>query len=225
MRSVHLTRRSILGAGLTLAVSGCDAPILSNAGSLARGLIAGYPPLDLEREQISAIPYASMAARIGRGGPQSLLVLSRTEGRDLHWISTDQVVLVTRGGRLVKTYGFPVNLKETVQIGDDPVDKTLHRATGRETWTRRMVFDGPQRYEVDVDSTFHPLGRETIMVFEVELVVDVIAERNRARQVNWEFENLYWVDFGDGYVWQSSQHVSRTFDPIFSQVLKPPGRT
>jgi len=226
MKGAHFNRRTVLSIGLGLCVGGCldtlDNPVLSNASTVAKNLILGYPDLAMKREAISKLPYASMAARIGRG-PQSLLILSRLEGADQHWISPDRAVLVTRGGRVVKTYGFPENLRDTMTGPDDPVDRRLHLLAGPLEYTRRMALDVPSPYEVDVDSRFETVGPETITVFEVELETIVVRERNTARQVNWSFENTYWVDNIDGYVWQSTQHIARSFPPVVAQVLKPPG--
>lgn len=223
MRRAHITRRSILGAGICVGVSGCNNPVLENAGSVAKNLIVGYPDLALKRDAIAGIPYATMAGRLGRGGPQSLLILGRVSGRDQHWISDDRAVVVTRGGRVVKTYGFPVNLKSTIDFDADPVDRTLHLPDGPRRHRRQVVFDQPERHEFEIASTFETLGRERISIFDVELDTVLVRETNEARQVHWSFENLYWVDYLDGYVWQSRQHIARSFPPLVSQILKPPG--
>ena len=86
---------------------------MKNAASVFKTQIFGHPDLPLTRDGISKLPYASMVARVGRG-PQAVLILARVEGEDQHWISgADRSVLVLRGGRIVKTFGFPENLKDT----------------------------------------------------------------------------------------------------------------
>ena len=74
----------------------------------------------LEKEQVAQIPYASMSVRVGRRGEQ-LIVLNRIEGRKLLWLSGDNIMLVTRDGRLVQTGGLRFNLIQTAFVGNDPL--------------------------------------------------------------------------------------------------------
>jgi len=61
-----------------------------------------------------------------------------------------------------------------------------------------------------------------LTIVGIEFDTILVRERNRARVVPWTFENLYWVDPGDGFVWQSRQHIARSFPPVAFQILKPP---
>lgn len=152
-----------------------------------------------------------------------MLVLGRIDGPELHWISTDRAAVVTRGGRVVRTFGFPENLRETRYDGEDPVDGHLHALSGTRAFTRYVDLDPEHRYGVPIDSTFETLGAEKIRIVELDFDVIRVRERNVARVVNWEFENEYWVDVGDGFVWRSRQHIARTFPALQYDVLKPAG--
>lgn len=221
--SSGLQRRRFLLAGAALSLAGCAQNVmLSNAGKAAKNLVFGYPDLDVRREAIAKLPYASMAARVGRG-PEVMLLLGRIDGAEQHWISTDRSVLVTRAGRIVKTHGFPENLKGSRVDGADPVALGLHRLSGPTSVVRSVDIDVGRHYGLLLDSTFETVGQETISIFELEFNTVLVRERNVARHVNWSFENLYWVDTGDGYVWQSRQHIARTFAAVEAKILKPPG--
>ena len=243
-----LARRSLLLGTTTLLLGGClTSPIVGNAFNVVKAQLFGYPDLPLPRSTIAKLPYASMTARIG-GGPQALLLLARSQGREQHWISgLDRSVLALSGGRVVKTFGFPENLKNTRNQGPDPVDRGLHKLsrpkprgqTGQAEsplqpaqphqpvrHSRYIDLDlGPTQapyYGLVIDSEFHSLGPRKVRIVELEFDTILVREQNSARSLNWKFENLYWVDPADGFVWKSIQHIARSFPPVQFEVLKPP---
>ena len=218
-----VTRRILLTGGLGALTAGCvDSPVIKNAVQVARNAVVGNPDLPLQRTTVSKLPYASMTARVGKG-PQALLILGRIDGAGQHWLSTDRAAVVTRGGRVVRTFGFPENLRETRLAGEDPVDGHLHALRGPSPFTRYLDVDPERLYGLPVDSTFETLGPEKIRIVELEFDVVLVRERNVARTVAWDFENLYWVDPGDGFVWRSRQHIARSFPPLQYDILKPAG--
>lgn len=195
---------------------------MKNAYDVFKTQIFGYPDLPLSRDAITKLPYASMLARVGRG-PQALLILGRVDGEDQHWISgVDRSVLVLRGGRVVKTYGFPENLKQTIDADDDPVDRLLHRLDRPVHHVRYVDIDKDQLFGLPIDSTLSPIGARKITIVEIEFDTMMVRESNSARTVDWSFENEYWVDPGDGFVWKSTQYIARSFAPVHFEILKPP---
>ncbi|MBM3490422.1 MAG: YjbF family lipoprotein [Alphaproteobacteria bacterium] len=218
-----MRRRALLLAGAMSSLAGCAQNVmLSNAGKAAKNLVFGYPDLDVRREAIAKLPYASMAARVGRG-PEVMLLLGRVDGRVQHWISTDRSVLVTRGGRVVKTTGFPENLKDSLVAGVDPLADGAHRLVAPVSYLRSLDLDRERHFGLLLDCTLEVVEPQTIDIVELQFETLLLRERNVARHVNWSFENLYWLDIGDGFVWQSHQHIARSFPPVTTKVLKPPG--
>src|SRR3546814_13976476 len=120
-----------------------------------------------------------MTARVGKG-PQALLVLGRIEGRNQHWISTDRAAVVTLGGRVVRTFGFPENLRETRLGGEDPVDGHLHGLTGPSPFTRYLDLDPERPYGVPIHSTFATIGPETLRILALDLKVIFVRDSNVA---------------------------------------------
>jgi hypothetical protein len=212
-----------VGAGML--VSGCVSvpklpPVFENLVSAASTTVWGRPDAPVTPQYVANLPYASMLAKIGKG-QRSLLVLGRYDGPDLHWISADQVAVVTRNGRLVQTAGLDRNLRSTTQLDDDPI------ATGSfvfgTTFSRTVDLgpDGP--YGVLVDSSLEIVKRETVLILDREHDALVIRERNTAHGVRWSFKNTYWADFKTGFVWASVQHFSPREDPMQIQITKPAG--
>lgn len=218
-----ISRRAMLMTALASGLGGCiQSPVVVNAFEVARSEIFGYPDAPLSRQQISAIPLATMAARVGRG-PEAILILGRVQGREQHWISgIDRSVLVLRGGRVVKTFGFPENLRQTTDLADDPVNRLLHKLDKPLNYVRQMDLEKHTRNVVTVDSILEPVGTRKIVIREIEFDTLLVRETNQARGVQWSFENLYWVDPGDGFIWKSQQYVARSFPPVNYEILKPP---
>ncbi|MBT4686614.1 MAG: hypothetical protein HOB72_00905 [Rhodospirillaceae bacterium] len=221
-----LARRSLLLGSAIPLLAGClTSPIVGNALDVAKTQMFGHPDLPLQRRTVTKLPYASMTARVG-SGPQALLLLARSQGSEQHWVSgLDRSVLALNGGRVVKTFGFPENLKNTRAQGPDPVAGELHKldqTTQPVRHTRYIDLDLGPHYGLVIDSIFQSLGPRKIRIVELEFNTILIREQNSARTLNWTFENLYWVDPADGFVWKSRQVIARSFKPVTFQILKPP---
>lgn len=219
--STKLSRRSLLIGATTFSLAGCvESPVIFNAFSALKYAVVGLPDVQITRDQISKIPYASIAAKIGKG-PRSILILWRKSNDDLHWISADRAVVVTRNGRVVKTFGFPENLKDTQFNGLDPVNRKLHTLTAQTTSARSIDVDVGNRFGLPINSVFEMIGKRDIKIASLDIKTVLVKETNVARTINWSFTNYYWVDAFDGFIWKSRQHIARSFDPIAIEVLKP----
>ena len=202
-------------------MGGCfDLPVVANLPGALRYGIFGHPDFPIERAAIAKLPYATMRAKIGRG-QRSLIVLGRREGSDLHWFSADRVVLVTRQGRLVKTAGLPRNLRGTQLAAEDPVAGRLHELRQTLRASRTVDFDDDSGFGMPIDSWFDSLGPRTITILDIEFDTVLVRERNTSRTRRWNFDNFYWVDPVDGFVWKSVQHIVRDYPSIEIEVLKP----
>ncbi len=207
----------------SLLLGGCaNSPAISNALDVAKVQVFGHPDLPLRRSTIAKLPYASMTARVGKG-PQALLLLARSDGEEQHWISgLDRSVLALRGGRVVRTFGFPENLKNTRADEIDPVDRLLHKLTEPVRHTRYIDLDLGPHFGLVIDSVFESMGRRKVRIVELDFDTILVREKNSARTLNWRFDNLYWVDPADGFVWKSRQVIARSFPPVHFEILKPP---
>ena len=195
-------------------------PVLANAVDALKLAVRGPPDPRIRRAAITKLPYATITAKIGKG-PRAMLVLARYDGPDLHWISSDRVVIVTRHGRVVKTAGFPEDLKDTRAFREDPVASGLHRIERPLKFVRYLDLDRDRRYALPIHSTFETVGKERIRIVEIEFETVLVRERNQAQTINWDFENLYWADVFDGFAWKSRQHIARSLPPVDIEVLKP----
>jgi len=208
--------------------------LLSSCGEnrLARTIIDAYkltfqdrPSPPLTREYITKLPYASISAKIGKG-PKSLLVLWRVENNEQFWLAEDGVVLGIKEGRIIKTAGLPETISGTTSISTDPVIMGLNKIENLRTYERTIDFkqkDSTYPETVKILSNFSYEGSQKVNIVDIQFDTILVRETCSAKNLNWKFENLFWVDPETGMVWKSIQHVSRAFAPVILEVLKPAG--
>ena len=182
-------------------------------------LVMGLPDVAVTRDQIRQIPYASIRAKVGNG-QRSVLVLYRYDGPDLHWMSADRVAFTTRAGRLVKTAGLPANLRSSTVLDGDPVAVGLNRLEGPVRKTRIVDIEPGARYGIPIESTLEPEAEETIEILERTYDTVRVRERCVAPLLDWSFDNVYWAERSNGFVWRSTQFFVPEFDPVEIEILK-----
>jgi hypothetical protein len=161
-----------------------------------------------------------MSAKIGNR-PRALMVLGRVDQKELSWFSANRVVFVTREGRLIRTAGLAANLKHTQLIDKDYL-KTLNDEQHPTGAVRRLVDLGPpDRYGILITSSLESLGPSPIEISELQFETELFRETNRARDLDWSFENLFWVDPGNGLIWKSTQYIHPDIPPLELELLKP----
>jgi hypothetical protein len=206
---------------LGLLAAGCAAPgSIPGRFDALRLAVQGPPDPQITREQVERLPYASMRARFGRG-PASLLVLGRYAGDELHWISADRSVIATRAGRVVRTVGFPRDLKATQGIGEDPLARGLHRLEGRTESLRLVDLEPGDLYQVPVRSVFRIADETEIETLGRTRRTLHVIEEGEAAQLGWAFVNHYWAEPGTGFVWESVQSTAPGQPAVHIEVLKP----
>jgi hypothetical protein len=216
-----VSRRNFMTTGIACLTAGCaESPVIINAYEALKHTIVGMPDVTISRDVVSKIPYATISAKIG-SGPKSILILGRKENDDLHWISEDRAVIVTRHGRVVKTFGFPENLKNTQMTARDPLNRLLHKGKSSLKFRRTIDVDLGNKYSLPVHSTFHYSGPREIEIAGIAIKTILYSEENFVLTTNWSFKNKYWVDIYDGFIWKSSQVIAKSFAPIEIEVLKP----
>lgn len=168
------------------------------------------------------LPYASIAVTF-RNWKKLLLILGKTEGDELHWISEDRGVLVTRFGRIVKTVGLPEELLKTVFHTPDFFENMRPNGPGIDSARRSIDLSPGHRYAVTVNSTLRPLDETaTIQIGRHTRQVRCFEEYGEAPALSWRFSNRYWADTA-GFVWKSEQQTSPNTPIITIEVTKAYG--
>ena len=231
-RTVWWRRRSIRTAfilGISMLIlSGCENfPILSRVHQAVDFALSGQPDVPLTRARIDSLPYASIRAKMGRSG-KLLMILGRYDKDELHWVSSDHAIIATRHGRIVKTVGLKFDLIETRFPDADPIatsTQNLNQMASDEMapYTRLVDLANEQRYGVPAVSTLRLVGPERIEVLERSHDTLMFKETVSVDQLDWSYENRFWLDAKTGFVWRSIQYFSPALPPVEIEVLKPAG--
>lgn len=209
-----------------LLASGCDSTGTSDYTlyyQAVRQSIAGSfgGNTHVTKDQAAAISYASIGYRVN-DGPEQLLVLATDSGEEQLWTSAAHVVIVTRGGRIVRTVGLPHDLAAvTPQQGQQltPLADVTRRPL---TATRLEDFPDIPIYGAAIKCTASPEGPETIVILGHGITTMKINEACRSDILNWSFTDSYWVDLQNALVWRSIQHVGPKGEKIEIETLRPP---
>ena len=174
------------------------------------------------KDQAAAIPYASIGYRLN-DGPEQLLVLATDSGAEQLWTSGAHVVIVTRGGRIVRTVGFAQDVSAvTPQKGQQIFGPA--EARGKNLSSVRLEdFPGIPTYGVAVKCTALPKGLETIVILGRGVTTRKVDEACRSDALDWSFTDSYWIDPQSALVWRSIQHVGPKGEKVEIETLRPPG--
>lgn len=220
-----LSRRDALRllAGLVpvAALAGCSTggSLINEHARLATTGLFSRKSAGLTRDVVAQFPAASMGIKVGRK-PEALILLSRVEDRDLVWRSGDNIVLVTRGGRLLKTAGLRSNLGGTHFITPDPVDGTL-LSTVKTRMTRLIDLGPDYGTSLEARSTFTTQRSEKINILGAEIATVRVREKVRVPRLKWGHTNYYWADERTGFVWRSRQRFHINYPALTLTVLRP----
>ena len=149
------------------------------------------------------------------------MVLADNKLGEERWVATDGAILVTRNGRLVQTSGFDDNIRKTLQEAPDPL-ASGRTDLGGMTTTRLLDMDLEGTYQtVPILSSFEVIGPQRIEIAGLFFDTVLVREHNKSATINWKFDNLYWLDPYNGFVWKSIQYFTRNQPPVVIEVLKP----
>jgi len=220
---MFLNRVLLLASCLSLI--GCSSIPDNVAGSWRysfetfKSAVFGYEDFPITRELIDNIPYASIRLKIGKG-PAGLLILENKERKKNTWLSADQVTIVEREGKIIRTLGLTNNLTsirpqsvnhvEFVKNKDSPIYKSF------------ISLDNPEVFELELKVKVLNKGLEEIEIVDKKYSLIHFIEEKENRYIRWKSKDHYWVDPVDGFVWKSIQNIAPNIPPIVIEVTKKP---
>lgn len=216
-------RRSFLVGALSLAVSGCAVnPVFKTLGDSVSAQRKGKQG-KFTAQDVARLPYASMGVRVGKSR-QALVVLAKNINDDLYWSTANQLLFVTRFGRLIRTNGLIKDLKTTRFGAPDPVQTGLQHIPAEGATLVRFVDLRPaQEQEKDVTATsvFRAREEDVITILGQPHVTLRVEEHVSYWRWNWHVKNQYWVDPSSGFVWKSIQHTAPQLAATELEIFKP----
>jgi hypothetical protein len=172
----------------------------------------------LERENLTRLPAASRAASSAEMGltygdsPEIFLSLDAAEGSRLTWFGQDRVLIVTDGGRIVKTAGLAKNMGGSSPFFPNS-DNGVERFFG-------IDFPDLNMFGAPVICKRQDYGDVAIRVPGGTILAGHIIEHCSSRPMNWTFDNEYWEDRKTQYVWRSCQYIHPAAPPVMLEVLR-----
>ena len=185
-----------------------------------KNAVFGYPDLNITREIVENIPYASALLKIGKG-TQGLVILETVENNNYAWVSKDNVFIVIKGGRIIQTEGLVNNLTNFV-TPDINFREFIDNPTSLSNFFVYYSYDEPFLSNLKVEISLIKKGYQEIEILGKTRNLLLIEEILSNEQIRWKKKNLYWVDPSDFYVWKSIQHISPKLPPFVLQITKKP---
>lgn len=171
----------------------------------------------IPRDRAAAIPYASMGLELGTT-PELLLVLGTSTAGELDWYAGEQVFVRTRKGRITRTVGLPYDLGGLREV---PASNAAVTAGIPPASQYSLDFPDLGIFGATAQCARKSMAGETITILGSAIPAIHIVDHCTVATMRWNFDNDYWIDRGNGYVWRSSQHIHPNSPPVVLEVFRP----
>ncbi|RBW66270.1 YjbF family lipoprotein [Vibrionales bacterium C3R12] len=190
----------------------------------------GFDDITMTAEDINKLPYASSYMRFNDGA-RVFMVLAFAEknpstGRtQLKWVSSDNAMVVTENGKVIKTLKLPTeNLARRSNVINQSLTNSASQTNSE--WTEGKVqhatYDWPQgnHYGYQANITLIKQGKQNIDSVIWSKNTTQWQEQVHLPQLDQSFTNQYWIT-DNGNVVKSIQYVGPDMTRIEIDVLKP----
>ena len=196
------------------------APSYTYAYKVIKNALIGYPDLNITREIVENIPYASGLLKIGKG-TQGLVILESIEHNNYLWVSKDKVYIVTKDGRIERSLGLLNNLTKISSI-DQSFKDVLTKPNPVTEYYSYYSFEEPLLFDLKVTISIKNKGIQEIEILGEKKKLVLIEESISSELIGWKENNKFWVDPNDYFVWKSEQNISPKLPKFIFQVTKKP---
>ncbi|HIF9514532.1 TPA: YjbF family lipoprotein [Photobacterium damselae] len=234
---IHKLTVSVIASALLLA--GCSQRA-SDVNDTVKLALFGTPDVVKTAQEVRALPYASTYARIGDYN-QIFMVLALAEHKylqtntntntntnthdnplQLKWMSSDNGMLVTENGRIVKTFGLQDgNLLASNSTAPDPLWLNLTKKNTPTEWQRTISWQPGYHVGYQLTSKFTNLGSEIIDINGQPTNSVKFDESVTVKELNQTYHNTFWLNPTSGQVIKSIQYPAPGLPEIEMTLLKP----
>jgi hypothetical protein len=204
---------AILPAFMVMA---CQDSDFYKVGTVLVASVTGDPE-KIPRDRAAAIPYASMGLELGTS-PEVLLVLGANAAGELDWYAGDQVFVRTRNGQITRTVGLPYDLGGLREV---PAPTAAVKAGIPVAAQYSLDFPDLGVFGATAQCMRKSIADETITILGAAIPVIHFVDHCTVAAMRWNFDNEYWTDRGNGYMWRSSQHIHPDSPPVVLEVFRP----
>ena len=217
-----LSRSAGLFTILLLAGCGSDQGAWGEYFQIIRKSMAGsFRNVGITRDQAAAISYASLGFRVD-GSNENLLVLATDNNGDLLWTAASHVVLLTQGGRVLRSVGLPHDVAATT-AGNGSLPPLSDALRGSYRSTRMVDLPDINAFGVVLNCVTASKGPQNLSILGTTITTTRIDETCRSQKPRWSFTDNYWIDAKTGFAWHSVQHLHPAGTTIQIEIFRPPG--
>ncbi|WIG69262.1 YjbF family lipoprotein [Photobacterium damselae] len=219
-----------------LLLSGCSQRA-NDANDTVKLAMFGTPDVVKTAQEIKQLPYASTYVRIGDHS-QIFMVLALAETKylpasrqlttnianplQLKWMSSDNGMLVTENGRIVKTLNLQDgNLLSSDSKQTDPLLLGLQKSTTPLAWQRTISWQPGYHMGYHLSSTFHNDGIQLVDINGQQVKALQFSETVKVKELDRSYQNTFWLDPINGKVIKSQQYPAPGMPLITMTILKP----
>jgi len=196
------------------------APSFAFAYESIKNTLVGYPDLNITREMVENIPYASGLLKIGKGA-QGLVILESIKNKNYLWVSKDKVYILTKDGRIERSLGLINNLTKITSI-DQSFKDVLTKPNPVTDYYSYYSFEEPLLMDLRVSISLENKGIQEIEILGEKKKLILIEESISNDLIGWKEKNKFWVDPSDYFVWKSEQNISPKLPTFKFQITKRP---
>jgi len=201
-----------------IGLSGCTNK-MNSVNDTVVALYGNYQDVELSQKEISELPYPSAYVRLN-DGRQIFMVLAfadtnpETGGTRLSWISSDNALIITEQGRIIKTVALDGD--NLVSISSDHVVSPVHTL---QAWQGQYHWMPDYRFSFGVTVAASYVGDEHIESSQWQLNTKHYQERVTLTALDKSFVNQYWVA-SDKQVVKTIQYIGLNMTKIEMTFLK-----
>ena len=219
-------RHPLIGALCLALLSGCGSnqpgDVMDYVKALRQSWRNTFNGNSVSLQQAAAVPYASMGWRLN-GSSENMIVLATDAGGQQLWTSAAHIVLVTQGGRLVRTVGLPHDIAAlTPKTASAILDPAVAIAG---PYSQRFAADYQHKdlYGVVLNCRAAAAGARLMTILGKKIATVRVDETCESTAPQMKFTNSYWISRDTGLVWRSRQTISPEGDVLETELLRPPG--
>ena len=211
----------ILLLTLSLLYSCSTVPMNTATYKLVYAGIFGYEDINLDSNYIEQLPYSSMKVKIGKG-PGGLAILESIDEDKETWVTSDEIFLIIKGGRIVGSYGLVETNLVDYRSKDTNFKLFIDSKQKEFTSFRYLSYDKPEALNIRFKVTTTYKGVEPIKILDYKRELILIEETIENDYLNWKTTNKFWVDKDSGFVWKSIQTYAPNLPDFKIEVTKRP---
>ncbi|GAB5382365.1 MAG: lipoprotein GfcB [Aliiglaciecola sp.] len=173
----------------------------------------GQVGVSLSDQEIVDSPVDLLFIKSGQR-PVATMALAFIERGRYKWLSSDNAMLITENGRIVRSLGFKNDLLAITNLSSDPL-KTSFTGIGQSEVWQRYIDSEPDQFGVVARSKFNIESNKEIEIQGHLFTVDVVSENvmfDSVKHGKDEWQNTFWYHSETKKLLKSNQKVTPDSD-------------